>query len=176
METVSYGAEATPPMVPTLGAEHGRAQLAPPRAVADVQAQHTDLSLHQPGGLVFKVRYGAPASHLAPCPRLEWPGACPWQLQQPHCWTQDSRAVQLQRDPELRFTPNHTSVFLPQFTHHDTGLFLASWKEISSSCQEDLLLLPSQGPAHQASPPQTRTLASPVAGKKCPSNQHLPCL
>ena len=107
-----------------MGAEHGRAQLAPPRAVADVQAQHTDLGLHQPGRLVFKVRYGAPASHLAPRPRLEWPGASPRQLQQPHCWTQDSRAVQLQRDPELRFTPNHTSVFLPWFTHHDTWSLL----------------------------------------------------
>ena len=81
-----------------MGAEHGRAQLALPGAVADVQAQHADFGLHQPGWQVLEIGHRAPASHPAACPRPEWRGVSPWQPQQPHRRTQDGRAVELQRD------------------------------------------------------------------------------
>ena len=50
-------------------------------------------------------------------------------------------------------------------------LFVASWRDVSSRCREaqESLLLP-RGPAHQASPVQTRTLASPAASGVLPTS------
>lgn len=119
-EAASYRAEAAAPAVPATRAEHGRAELAPPGAVAGVQAQHADLSLHQPWRQVLEVGYGAPAGHPAPRPHLEGPGVPARQRQQPHGRTQGGRAVQLQGERRFRACPQPPPGFLPRFTHHDT--------------------------------------------------------